>query len=116
MRGVKEKRKRQKTFADIDAARPRYNPKIEGYGKPEDWMNALSERMELTEAERIVFASGKSARKILRVYRTATRAEILSAFRREAKASHPDTSGMPKRESEDRFRLVRAAYTILTKE
>lgn len=116
MRGVTGTRKPPKTFAEIDAARQRYNPKVQGYGNPDQWKRALWDRLDMTDAETIVFATGKSARKILKVYRSATWSEVRSAYKREAFATHPDRiliSGMTKEEAEMRFKEVKAAYTVL---
>lgn len=53
--------------------------------------------------------SSPSPYEILGVPRTATLEEIKIAYRKAARASHPDLGG-----SEDRFKIVQQAYQILT--
>jgi hypothetical protein len=119
--------KPKKTFAEIDAARKRYNPKVEGYGNAAEWRGAFYERMGFEEAQRVKEEAQKSG-KWRSEYRIIGEMagevisegsvwnEIKAAFRKAALNCHPDRSavhGKSKEVAEAEFKQVNAAYTIL---
>jgi DnaJ-domain-containing protein 1 len=112
-------RKPRRTFADIDAARQRYNPEAEGYGSPQEWRREFHARMGWAEARRIVDSGQETPREILGVGLGATWSEIVSAFRRLAMACHPDrvaVTGMTVEAATEQFKRVSAAYVLLEME
>lgn len=117
---VGRKTKLRKTFADIDAARPRYNPDVDGFGSAHDWNSAFYERMGFEEAEKVLYGKGKlTPRTILGVGATATWKEITSAFRAMAMKCHPDRisfTGMTVEAATETFKIVSAAYAVLARE
>lgn len=107
----------KKTFADIAAARKRYDPSVDGYGNPDSWKAAFQERMGIEEAQRVVGTRGP--RKILGVAMDATWAEIVKAYRTKMLECHPDriaTSGLTPEEAHKRTKDLNAAYAVLAKE
>lgn len=108
-----------KSWADIDAKRKRYNPKVEGYGDARQWTGAFYERMGVEEAEQVLYGNNKSPRQILGVGVNATWEEIVGAFRKQALATHPDRiklTGMTVESATEAFKAVSAAYTVLCQE
>jgi hypothetical protein len=121
-RGVKGTRKPKKTFAEIDAARPRYNPSLEGFGTAADWRGEFRHRMGFEEAERIIHGQGNTPRQILGVGEKCTWAEAKSAFRKLAFQYHPDNmvrnNMTPEQviKGEEIFKKISAAIAVLAKE
>jgi len=118
-RGVKGTAKPRKTFAEIDAARARYNPQVEGYGTPEGWRESFYARMGFEEAQRVVGNGKRSPRQILNVGADALWNEIKSAYRKMAMQYHPDRvtqTGLTLAVAEEKFKEVTAAYVMLEKE
>jgi DnaJ domain len=113
---VAKVRKPKKTFADIAAARPRYNPEVEGYGNPREWRGAFYERMGFEEAQRVVSGQDKSPYEILGVLQTSTWDEIKSAYRKLSKACHPDRiviNNMTLEAATEAFKLLSGAFSVL---
>lgn len=111
--------KPKRSFADIDAARKRYNPEVEGYGSPQQWTGAFYERMGVKEAESILYGSAATPRSILGVGVEATWREIATAYRQKAMQTHPDriaVTGMALDEATEAFKVVSAAYALLCRE
>jgi len=110
--------KPKKTFADIDAARKRYSPEIEGYGDTSEWRDAFRERMGFDEAERIIHGQEQTPRQILGVGRAATWPEIKSAFRKLVVEFHPDrvTGEVAKIKATETLKKINAAYAVLAHE
>jgi hypothetical protein len=119
--------KPKKTFADIDAARKRYDPQVEGYGNPAEWRGSFYERMGFAEANRVkeeARARGKW-RSEFRIIGDAAGVvisensvwnEIKAAFRKAALNCHPDRTKVHGKSAEDatwEFQQVSAAFTIL---
>jgi hypothetical protein len=119
--------KPKRIFADIDAARKRYNPEAEGYGNPSEWRGAFYQRMGFEEAQRVK-EEAQAAGKWRSEYRiigdmagvvlgeNSTWGEIKAAFRKAALNCHPDRAkgnGMSEETAKVKFQEVRAAYTIL---
>lgn len=112
------KKKPKKTFADIDAARKRYSPEVEGYGDASEWRDAFRERMGFEEAERIIHGQDQSPREILGVKLRATWAEIKSAYRKLVLEFHPDrvTGEVAKIKAEEMLKRINAAFAVLAHE
>jgi DnaJ-class molecular chaperone len=111
--------KPKRSFADIDAARKRYDPEVEGYGSAQQWNSAFYERMGVKEAESILYGSGATPRSILGVSIEATWGEIATAYRQKAMQTHPDriaVTGMALDEATEAFKVVSAAYALLCRE
>ena len=111
--------KPKKTFAECEAALPRYNPQAEGYGKAEDWNQTFYERMGFEEAEHVLFGKKDSPRSILGVGLKATWMEITKAYRALALKVHPDriaTTGMTLEDATEAFKTISAAYAVLGRE
>jgi hypothetical protein len=121
-RGVKGTRKPKKSFAQIDAETPRYNPELEGYGSPAEWRSHFRERMGFEEAERIIYGQEATPRQLLGLGEKCTWAEAKSTFRKLAFKYHPDNMVRNKMtpeqvvEGEEMFKKISAAITILAKE
>lgn len=112
-------RKPKRTFADIDAARPRYNPGVEGYGSERQWVGNFYERMGWREAQRVIEAQERSPRQILGVGLGATWSQIRSAYRAAALNFHPDRAaqnGMTVDAATRAFQEIGAAYEVLEHE
>jgi hypothetical protein len=111
--------KAKRTFADIDSARRRYNPEVEGYGSAKTWTGAFRERMGFEEAERIVSEGRESPRAILGLGRDCTWADVKAAYRIHAMACHPDRiviTGMSLEEATRAFKEIVAAFAVLARE
>jgi hypothetical protein len=119
--------KPKKTFADIDAARKRYDPKAEGYGNPSQWREAFYQRMGFEEASRVkeesqAAGTWRSEYRIIGdmagviIGANSTWSEIKAAYRKAAHNCHPDRAavhGKSKEVAEAEFKQVSAAYAIL---
>jgi hypothetical protein len=119
--------KPKKTFAEIKAARKRYNPAVEGYGNPAEWREAFYERMGFEEASRVKEEAQKTGRwrSEYRIIGDAAGTsinegsvwnEIKAAFRKAAYNCHPDRTKVHGKSEEDakrEFQQVSAAFTIL---
>lgn len=111
--------KPKKTFADIDAARKRYNPEVEGYGNSHEWTDAFNTRMGFEEAQKIIHGQEKTPRDILGVGRTASWEQISRAYRKRVIACHPDriaSTGMTAEAANEALKKVNAAYSVLARE
>jgi DnaJ-class molecular chaperone len=118
-RGVKGTRKPKKTFADIAAARARYNPEVEGFGDANEWRSAFNDRMGFDEAQKVLYGNESTPRQILGVSKGCTWRDVVSAFRKRSMETHPDrciVNKMNKAQAEEAFKKVSAAYTMLAKE
>ena len=107
----------KRTFADIAAARKRYDPTVEGFGSPEEWKSAFQERMGFKEAEEVLSGSVLSPRGILGVSATAKWPEIKAAYRAKILANHPDrcaVNGMTVEVAA--CKKINAAFTVLARE
>lgn len=107
----------RKTFADIAAARRRYDPTVDGYGNPDQWKAAFHERMGIEEAQRVVGTRGP--RQILGVSATATWDDIVKAYRKRMLEVHPDriaSTGLSPAEALRLTKDVNAAFAVLAKE
>jgi DnaJ-class molecular chaperone len=111
--------KPKRTFADIAAAREKYNPETEGYGNPRQWRQTFSARMGFDEAVRIMSGIDEKPRQVLGVGLNSTWSEIKSAYRKLSMQFHPDrieTTGLDPKFAEEQFKRVTAAYTVLARE
>jgi hypothetical protein len=116
---IGRRRPKRKTFADIDAARRRYNPDLDGLGSPERWQKVFNERIGFEEAQRILGGRQRSARDILGVGVSATWNEITAAFRKKALECHPDrisVTEMTIEHATEAFKDINAAYSVLAHE
>jgi DnaJ-domain-containing protein 1 len=88
-----------------------------GTGSPSQWRKAFRVRMGVDEAKSIIEPLLVSPHIILGVTVNASSAEIKSAYRRLALACHPDrvlVNGMTKEAAEEQFKILTAAYTLLS--
>jgi len=111
--------KARRTFADIAAARKRYDPAKEGYGGPEEWNASFRERMGFEEAERIVSGQNLTPRQILGLKERVTWAEVTTMYRARILENHPDriaSTGMNYEAAVEATKKINAAYAILAKE
>ena len=111
--------KPKRTFADIAAARNHYDPDVEGYGSPEEWVGAFQGRMGFEEAERVIHSQEETPRAILGVGEHATWAEITKAYRKKIVANHPDriaVTGMSYEAAVEACKKINAAYSVLAME
>jgi len=109
----------KRSFADIDAARKRYNPETQGYGDAQQWNGAFYERMGFEEAEKVLYGKEETPRQILGVTMTATWVEITSAYRKMAMKFHPDRiqiTGLDLAVATEAFKGISAAYAVLGRE
>jgi curved DNA-binding protein CbpA len=75
--------------------------------------------MGFEEADRIIHSQPRSPREILGVGVNSSWSAITKAYRMKAMECHPDRmalTGMTKEGAEEAFRIVRAAYGVLTSE
>ncbi len=98
----------KKTFAEIDAARKRYDPKVEGFGETKEWTAAFGERMGFEEAMTVVRATSETPRRILGLGASVTWGELRAVYR----VLMRDT---PETDIEGR-RRSNAAYAVLARE
>lgn len=88
-----------------------YEPETEGYGNARAWRAIFTATMGLDEARKRV-GDDRTPWGILGLSEQFTAAELLSAYRRKARETHPDFNpGDPT--AEERFKQVNAAYTLL---
>ena len=86
-----------------------------GRGGPRQWRSAFHARMGMDEARGVV--GDRSPHTILGVPGGATVAEIKSAYRKLARACHPDfchVHGLPQAVATELFKKLTAAYTVLS--
>jgi len=98
----------KKSFAEIDAARKRYDPVKDGHGDPAEWVAKFGERMGFEEAERVMRTTSESPRKIMGLGTMTTWAEVRAAYR-------VHMHRIPESDVEGR-RRINAAYAILARE
>lgn len=111
--------KPKKTFADIAAARKRYDPNVDGYGNPQEWTGAFHQRMGFEEAERVIHGQKQTPRQILGVAANAPWQDVVSAYRKAMLNNHPDRhelNGMTREAAEEASRQINAAYAVLARE
>lgn len=109
--------KPKRSFADIKASYKTYDPKVEGFGNPDDWREAFKERMGLEEAQRVV--GSKKPRDILNLGVACTWEEVVKAYRKKMLEVHPDrrvNSGLTEEEATKKTKEVNAAFAVLAKE
>jgi DnaJ-domain-containing protein 1 len=109
--------KPRKTFAEMAAERPKYDPNVEGYGDPDEWRGAFKQRMGLEEAQKVV--GSRSARLILGLGIACSWEDVVKAYRRKMLEVHPDrraTSGLSEFEATQKTKEVNAAFSLLAKE
>jgi DnaJ-class molecular chaperone len=118
MRARPRERKRARTFADIDAARKRYDVR-DGFGSARQWKGDFYERMGFEQARAILDEQAQTPRQILGVGRAATWEEVVRAYRKEALRRHPDRAALNSMTVEaatESFKRLSAAFTILARE
>lgn len=111
--------KPKKTFAEIKAGYRRYDPSVEGYGNPQDWVGAFHQRMGFEEAERVIHGQEKTPRQILGLGKDCQWQDVVQAYRKAAMATHPDRymlNQMTREAAEEAFKQVNAAYSVLCRE
>jgi DnaJ-domain-containing protein 1 len=111
--------KPKKQFSDIFAKYKHYDPKVEGFGNPQEWAETFHARMGFEEAETILHGQEDSPRTILGVGARATWEEIKKAYRAMAMRFHPDqarNNGLDPKVAEEQFKKIEAALTYLEKE
>jgi DnaJ-class molecular chaperone len=109
----------RKTFAEIAAARKRYDPSTEGFGNPEEWAGAFRARMGFAEAQEVLRSQGETPRTILGVSLKATWEEIKKAYRAAMLANHPDrcaVNGLTMEAAVAMCKKVNAAFSVLAHE
>jgi DnaJ-class molecular chaperone len=88
-----------------------------GFGTPSEWRRAFRVRMGAEEAATIMRDAKLDPYVVLGITKSASNAEIKSAFRKASLACHPDRiiiNNMTKETAEEAFKRLTAAYTILT--
>lgn len=106
---------------------PKYDPREEGYGSPQEWASCFNVRMGFKDAQ--AHRANGTKRKSwtsdwsvlseiagVTVTENSMWSEIKSAFRKAAYNCHPDRSsvhGMDKATAEETFKDALAAYTML---
>ena len=107
----------KRNFSDIFSKYKKYDPARDGYGSSQQWKSAFSDRMGWDEAVQTVGTD--LPEDILSVPKSASVAEIKSAWRKWAQRFHPDKFP-PDRYSTDEIKAAEsmfkkglAAYTIL---
>jgi DnaJ-class molecular chaperone len=111
--------KAKRTFADIAAARKRYNPDVEGYGDVRQWRGHFYQRMGWEEARRVIEQQERTPRQILGVGTAAPWSDIRSAFRKLSMDFHPDRAILNRMTVEaatEAFKQISAAYAVLEHE
>jgi hypothetical protein len=98
----------KKTFAEIDAARKRYDPSKDGHGDPAEWVAKFGERMGFEEATTVLRATSETPRRVLGLDGMVTWAEVRAAYR-------VHMHRIPESDVEGR-RRINAAYAILARE
>ena len=96
-----------------------YDPKVEGFGSPQDWSATFQERMGFEEAEKIIHGQNDTPRGILGLGPKAGWDEIQKAYRRAAMTCHPDLCkqhGMTPDAATAAFKKLQAAMTVLERE
>jgi DnaJ-class molecular chaperone len=83
----------------------------EGYGNAWEWRKNFNKRMSREEAEEAL--GSDDPYDILEIKRTATMAEIKSAFKRLAKIWHPDLNPHRITEATRMMQKINAAYSLL---
>lgn len=94
-----------------------YDPKVEGYGTPNQWRGNFSYRMGAEQAREILQAQRLTPYEILGVKFGCGADEISKAYRRKAMECHPDrciVNNMTVEEATEKFKILSAAYTKLT--
>ncbi len=98
----------KKSFAEIDAARKRYDPAKDGYGDPAEWTKKFGARMGYEEAASVIRATSESPRKIMHLGAITDWPEVRAAYR-------VLMSRIPETDVEGR-RRINAAYSVLARE
>ena len=78
-----------------------YDPEVEGYGNPDQWRDIFSGLFAPMEAD--------EPYQVLGIAGNASWAEIKSAYRKQARLTHPDHGG-----TTEKFCRVREAFEILS--
>jgi len=97
----------RKTFAEIDAARPRYDTS-KGMGDPAEWVAKFGERMGFEEATAVLRTTSETPRRIFGLDGMVTWAEVRAAYR-------VHMTRIPESDVEGR-RRINAAYSVLAHE
>jgi DnaJ-class molecular chaperone len=87
-----------------------YNPKVEGYGNPDQWRHAFNQRMGYEEAVETI--KEESPYTILGLVKGCTAEEIKKQFRKLIMKFHPDVC--KDADAHEKTQKIIAAYTILT--
>jgi hypothetical protein len=109
----------KKTFAEIDAARKRYDPTADGYGETKEWVAKFGERMGYEEAVSVIRATSETPRKILGLGAYTTWDEVRAVYRVLIRNSHPDRcaeTGLTMEQAIETCRKINAAYAVLARE
>ena len=91
-----------------------YDPEVEGYGNSASWRAAFTATMGLDEANSVL--GSQSPEMLLGVSWPTTARALLSAFRAQSMACHPDRCaihGLTPAVATERFKRLTAAYTVL---
>jgi len=107
----------RKTFAQMAAERPKYDPSVDGYGNPDQWREAFRARMGLEEAQKV--CGTRSARGILGLSPLCTWEEVKAAYKKGMLQYHPDriaSTNISLEEATRKTRELNAAFALLAKE
>ncbi len=91
-----------------------YDPTVEGYGSPRQWKAAFASTMNLDEARAAV--GEETPEGILGVTPAALWSEVVSAFKRLLRLTHPDrcvVNQMTVEQATENSKRLIGAYTLL---
>ena len=92
-----ERRKERVRFSMSDAAYKHYNPRVEGFGSADEWINTAEAAVGVRGIFRRVPGADAHVTSDMRILglqaMPETAAQLKSAFRRAAMKAHPDHQG-----------------------